>query len=141
MAPRVRVADAIECIRAADAGPLEALERGLRDSVVCKTVDWGGRPIAMFGVTPGPPNPDFRFGYVWLIGTPDLVRPPLVRTFLRVSEHWIKEISEGFDIVGNYVDADNAVHIRWLKRMGFTFQGETPYGPFNSPFLMFWRTV
>lgn len=137
MAPRIRAVDAREAIRAADFGPTEALETSAEASTRCLTVDWGGRPIAMFGVAPGPLSPHHRMGYIWLLGTDDLLRH--TKTFMRVTPHWVAFISEGYDMVGNYVDAENAVHIRWLKRAGFTFLEPQAYGPYDSKFIPFWK--
>jgi hypothetical protein len=136
MAPNLRPEDAVEVLRAADLSAREALQQGFVESSICKTVLDGSTPIAMFGVVPGPPDPDWRYGHVWMLATPGLLAH--AKTFMRASREWIATLSRGFDAVGNYVDARNHIHVKWLEHMGFAFVGaDLEFGPYNSPFLEF----
>ena len=62
------------------------------------------------------------------IGIPWMVASPLLRQhkklFIRYSKKVITEMFSQFDILCNYVDSRNTLHIHWLKHMGFVFEGE-----------------
>ena len=133
LAPRLRTCDSEECYRAADKSPVDALEQGLADSERCLTIDWGGRPIAMFGVVPGLDG----FGHVWLLGSDDVVS--CAKTLMLHAEALIAEVGAGYRVLGNSIDAENKVHLRWLVHMGFNLAAPAPMGPTHAPFITFWR--
>ena len=39
-------------------------------------------------------------------------------TFLKLSKLKLKELFNNYDMIWNYVDARNVVHIKWLKCLG-----------------------
>jgi hypothetical protein len=138
LAPRLRIMDKMEIAAATGEKPLIALGRGFADSKPCYTVDYKGTPCAMFGVVPDLSGTHFtRFGAIWLLGSDDI--PLFRKSFLKNSKAWVAQISEGFDVVGNYVDARNLRHIRWLKWLGFKFVGTVKRGPLNLPFHEFYK--
>lgn len=140
LAPNLRIEDIRECMRASDMGPEEALDKGLQYSHRCKTIWLYDKPIAMFGVVPGGDQGGMVMGYVWMLAARDLER--YAKTLMRFAPLWVEDLSEGYDIVGNYVDEDNEVHVRWLERMGFKIvDRHKEFGPYRKPFLEFVKLV
>jgi hypothetical protein len=136
MAPRLRVEDMAEIAAASGRPPVEALGEGFACSRPCFTVEYNGRPAAMFGVVPSPDTEFPRLGVVWLLGT-DAVRV-FGRPFLRHSREWLVRACEGYDVVGNFVDERNTAHVRWLKWLGFTFlKRHEHFGRLGLPFMEF----
>jgi len=73
---------------------------------------------------------------IWMIATPDLEKHAL--EFLRYSRTFIKEVGEPYDILFNWVDARNTVHIKWLQFCGFTIiRLHEKYGAEGIPFYEF----
>lgn len=131
VAHRTRFADRDELWAAAQVDPLQAILLSMRaSSNTCATLMLDGVPAAVFGC-----RYDGQTGYPWLVGTDLLVKN--AKTFLQLCPTWINKMREGVTLLENYVDARNVVAIRWLKRMGFSFDEAAPYGPLNLPFHRF----
>jgi hypothetical protein len=63
-------------------------------------------------------------------------------TLLRECNHWIRKVTEGYDVVYNNIDKRNTLHIKWLKWLEFSFIKEMPqYGHEKRPFLEFVRII
>jgi hypothetical protein len=93
-----------------------------------------GEVIALCGVV-ATPTPGV--GSVWMVGTKAISRH---RTrFLREGRKWLDVKFSDYRCLGNFVDARNELHIRWLKHLGFTFADPIPYGPFGLPFIPFYK--
>lgn len=135
MAPRLRTEDIAEVVAASGQKPVDALIAGYELSKPAMTVEYRGRPAAMFGIVPS--QLEFpRLGNVWLLGTNDINL--FSREFLRQSRFWLTTITQGFDIVGNVVDERNLDHARWLKWLGFKFIARHEhFGHLGLPFLEF----
>ena len=89
----------------------------------------GETPAGIFGVVPVEPG----VGAVWLVGTDAITHGRW--SFLRESRQWL-------DLLFNYVDERNTVHLRWIEWLGFTFVARhTKYGYEQRPFLEFVRIV
>lgn len=100
------------------------------------TIFKGETPAGVFGVAPFRPG----IGCIWLLGTDDLVRCRW--SFLRQSRHWMNHVSSGFQLLFNYVDERNTVHIKWIEWLGFTFIARhEKHGYEQRPFLEFVRIV
>jgi len=143
LAPHLREADLMEIAAASGDTPKTALEKGFRGSTLCYTVEEGKLgPIAMFGVTPDLEvyeKSGVKFGYVWLLGADEVVSSP--KEFMRLSREWVTRLFNTFEFLANFVDARNAVHVRWLKSMGFKFTDAHPgYGNDGEVFLEFYAT-
>jgi hypothetical protein len=122
MAGEMRVEDIRECLAASGSTPKDALLAGLWSSKRCYTVtDVSAEPFAIFGVScvEGLGDAFPVTGYVWLLGTPILVKNKKI--FHRISQAILPLLEEGYDIIGNYIDSRNTIHVRWLKALGFTF--------------------
>jgi len=63
--------------------------------------------------------PNGLIGSIWMVGTPDLKKISV--SFLKNCQGVFKVLKNNFQLLHNYVDARNELHIRWLKWMGFTF--------------------
>lgn len=70
--------------------------------------------ILMLGVVP-----NGLVGTIWMVGTKDLKKMSL--TFIKNCKEIFKILKNNFQIIHNYVDARNILHIKWLKWMGFSF--------------------
>ena len=111
---RLRPEDEAEVKAACGHSPMKSLLHGLQHGK-CWTVEYEGRPAAMFGVIKSTLDP--TIGYVWLLGSPDIDEFPV--TFLRQSEQWLLTAAEGYEVLTNYVDCRNSVHLKWLRWLGF----------------------
>jgi hypothetical protein len=130
VAQRLRAADIEEC-RAQGVTPRAALRAGLSDSALCWTLLANGVPAAMLGVAPLRGEPGV--GIPWFLGT-DLV--PRV-AYMRLSAEYIAKMLGAFPHLLNYVHADNARSVRWLKRVGFSLADAKQMGPKNAMFHRF----
>lgn len=133
IARNMREADRMEC-EAHGKSPYVALMEGFECSLPCFTGLIDQRPVVMFGVVPV----DENFGSIWLLGT-DAITNEIPVAFLRWSKRLLPVLSEPFKVVGNAVDKRNAVHIKWLRWLGFTFIREVRLGPSDLPFYEFAR--
>lgn len=130
LAPRLREPDLADIRAQSGRTPLDVLRDGYEYSTICCTIiGCTGRAEGMFGI-----NDEGIFGRVWLLGTDDLVKKPLVIQFLREGRGYLEVLERPYDLTGNRVVSTNTVHIRWLKYMGYMFikehigaglQGET----------------
>ncbi|MFY0576309.1 hypothetical protein ACN28S_19855 [Cystobacter fuscus] len=116
LAPRLREADLLEIAAVTTEKPVELLERSIRCSVPCHAVlDEQGLLLALFGAAPDGRKPEA--GLVWLLGSDELEKHAV--TFLRQGLYWIERLHEHYSVLGNWIDARNEVHIRWLRWCGF----------------------
>lgn len=113
---RSRLADRMEVRARSGHAPLQALQQGIADShPACAALSPSGDVVAVFGVVP---HPQFdQAGIVWLLGADELVAEP--RAFLRSAEYWIARLHRQYLVLGNFIDAGNTVHQRWLQWLGF----------------------
>jgi hypothetical protein len=113
---------------------LEALWESFTQSHRAFVVTKDDTPILIFGVVREEVEGIVK-GAVWMVGTPEM--KSISRLFARESQLWLDEISIGYDLLWNYVDARNDLHHRWLKWCGFTFLRLVPIGPRRLPFYEF----
>lgn len=116
LAEGLRSADLLE-IGACGHSPRHSLEKGLRSSLPCLAVVNQGKCCGMFGVVP-----DSRYegsGAIWFLGTDRILE--MKTQFLRESKEWLTEITKNYRAVSNFIHEDNALHIKWLKWLGFAF--------------------
>ena len=134
LAPRLRKADLDEIDAASGDNPLQALIRGYQYSYQPFTILVNDKVAGMFGVVPL--DQQFVVGAVWLLGSDDIfnVRMP----FARQSRMWVDVVHKPFNVLTNWVDERNSVHIRWLKWIGFKFIAKCErFGYRNLPFYEF----
>jgi len=138
VAEQMRAADVAEVQAGSGSTPQEVLLYCFMMGSPCETwVAPDGEPVAMWGVVPDGVYP--QAGRVWLLGTERMVADGTVRMgLLRQAKREVERVSKLYDVLWNYVDARNQVHINWLKWMGFTFIAERPnYGAEGRLFLEF----
>lgn len=99
---------------------------GLADGeLVCL---FGVAPLTLVGVT----------GVPWLAASAAIARHRTA--FLRRNRAMIDRWQEQYPVLRNFVDARNAVSIRWLRWLGFTLGPAVPLGIAGLPFHIFERT-
>lgn len=114
----MRLEDVAEVWFSAHVSPLEALKRSRSASFETRAVEWQGRVVALFGV-----SPSMGGGCPWMLASDDLtaIRKSFLRGCHQVVDGWLKKHGR----LANSVWAENHTHIQWLKWLGFTFNGES----------------
>jgi len=134
----MRQEDVSEVMAGCGQTPTDALLFCYFKSRPCMTiVGRSGNPIAMWGVV----DQGDRLGRVWMLATDELVddKPNSIQ-FLRQARTWLARVMGDYDVLFNYVDARNVVHVKWLQWMGFTFIAKhSNYGHEGLTFLEFVR--
>lgn len=122
LGPHLRAADRKEVgIFSSIEAPVEyqlqlSLERMEGDGL--EILDEHGILHGMFGHAPwgegGPAE-----GYIWLLSD-DALFAKHKKTVHRIArDYFIPRVLEHYGSVGNYIHADNEVHLKWLARLGF----------------------
>lgn len=133
-----RPEDERECLSGSGMSAREAIKKAIESghAEVFMAVDEQGIPVVYWGAATTPD--DESTAWVWLLATPELLRHG--RQFLRESKRWIAALHTQFPVINNFVDSRNAVHIEWIKRMGFNVEYDyTTQGVDGTPFVYFWR--
>jgi len=133
MAPRMREADRQEVWATSMSTPLDALERSLARSRRAHAGLADGVVVCLFGVAPVTVMGDV--GMPWLLGSEEL--PRYAVPFLRRNRPYVAAMSRDYRVLTNYVDARNALSIRWLRWLGFAIMSTEPYGALKLPFHRF----
>ncbi len=145
--PHLRLASEVDCIylsehlRKEDIQEIKAVTGNLPpllsllighkiSSVPLVICDAESKPVAMLGVVP-----NGLIGSIWMVGTNDLKKISL--SFLRNSKDVCEVLKDKHQILHNYVDKRNTLHVNWLKWMGFTIINEVTYGVENRKFYEF----
>ena len=146
LAEHMSPADVAELYASAAVSPYGGLMKSLEASVLAWTGMVSGphpdprgrehdtRPVCMWGVSPidilgGVGSP-------WLLGTDEL--PHHAKTFLKLNRQYIPKMLGLFPKLVNFADVRHVISIRWLKRLGFTFDAHpVPFGPCSIPFYRF----
>lgn len=114
-ASRLRAPDRRELI----AGGSPDFGRALRESAGCSLFCWtataDGEPVAIGGVSAV--SVLGGIGAPWLLGTDLLDR--YSRVLVRQAPGYIAKMHEAFPVLVNFVHAENARSVRWLKALGF----------------------
>ena len=115
LSKRLREEDYQEIKAGSGLSPLVSLTLGLHLSdvplVICNK---NNKPVAMLGVVP-----QGLFGAIWMVGTEDLKKISL--SFIKNCKGVCDVLQKDYQLLNNFVDARNTLHINWLKWMGFTF--------------------
>lgn len=134
---RMRRADMAEVWAQAGLDPLEGIRLSMAVSKRTIVGLVNGRHACIFGIASRSLLSDC--GVPWLLGTKLIERHQL--GFLRRCGPMLEELAAGFGRLENYVDARNAVSIKWLGWLGFTIEAPEPYGPFGLPFRRFHKEL
>lgn len=90
-----------------------------------------GNPVAIFGVVPSEELPGA--GICWMVGTTEL--PSVAVSFIKATRHILPVLHKDYDLIYNYLDARNTLHLQWVKRMGFKVLRLVPeFGVERRPF-------
>lgn len=136
LAPRLRSADRDEIKAALGMTPEAALPLFIQGNYVWAGVDPSGEVFGLFGIDPVHNNP--YLGIVWMVTSPAIMAHR--RELIRLAPKWLKRLHRVRPLIGNHIDARNTTHIRWLKRMGFSFLRTHPeFGVEKRPFHEFAR--
>jgi len=114
IAKRMRAIDKFECA-AMGHKPKEALRWGLIGSTVAWTALIDGVPEAMFGVTPL--SMIEGRGRPWLLMTEAATAKRI--SLVRLGRLYTEQLHRHYDLLENWVHADNTRTIRWLSRLGY----------------------
>lgn len=133
LAETMREEDKREIWHLARSSPLNALMDGMFYGEHCWTVQWGHKVVAMFGVT----RDDEVSGTPWMLASDDLKK--IKKSFLRECHSYVELMFKDFDVLTNYVWAENTVHIEWLKWLGFKFLPAKPMGYDGELFYEFYK--
>ena len=134
IATHMRAADVAECAAGGAGTPLQALCNSVERSDWTLVATYRHEPALVVGVAPiGGLLSDT--GSPWMLGT-DLVTRHY-RAFIPHGPRYIAHMQAAFSHLLNFVHAENATSIRWLKRMGFTVFDAAPYGPHGALFHRF----
>lgn len=119
LAPVLRAADRNEIEASAPGVPdlfilLDMLEQSTFALAICE--EGSDEVVALCGVAPYLTQ---GCGTPWMLGSDRLLA--VQTTFIRHSKAIIALMHHHFPTLLNWVDVRNTLHIRWLKRMGFTF--------------------
>jgi hypothetical protein len=95
--------------------PKQALRLGFARSYMAWTVMIDGQPEAMLGVTTL--SLLDRIGRPWLLMT-DVARCQSV-SLVRLGRIYTEALHKQYDLLHNWVHADNRTAVRWLTRLGY----------------------
>ena len=137
LATRLRSADRAELEACNHFDALAAVLHSAYRSEMCWSVRDGDTLLCAFGVCElaGYPN----VGTPWLLGTTALT-PAHARSLIESPGPYIALMLEAFPRLVNYVHADNAASVRWLRRLGFALDQPAPFGPNGALFRRFEMT-
>jgi len=139
LAPKLREIDQKELRALGWHTPREGLEASLKLSVRAFTAVIEGEAGMMWGVCPWGGMLSL-IGIPWMLAADIIERPDISREFVRQSKPYAKDIEMGFLRLGNLVHADNALAIRWLKWLGYSFM-DMPETLKGEKFLRFWKEL
>jgi hypothetical protein len=111
----------------------EPIARSVMGSILCWTGEIDGQLAAILGVSPV--SVLGGIGSPWMLGTAVLDKHS--RVLVRETPRYIARMQRAFPTLENYVHAENASSIRWLRRLGFTLHPAQPYGAHGAMFHRF----
>ena len=135
LAPHLREQDAKEVFLSHGLSPRESLRVSFGNSEESFTIIDDDRDIVgMFGYI----DDSNCKGVPWLLGSDKLVEKKNHRSFLVQSADYINSLKIKYDILYNYVHAENTASLNWLEWLGFSLGGELKnWGLNNGTFIKF----
>lgn len=134
----MRDSDVDEVAASSNLAPLDALRSSISLSThgYCVVSDTCG-PVAMFGAAPAGLDGS---GAVWMLGT-DGIRTEAY-AIARATRKYFDILNDAYFLLWNFIDARNALSMRWLEWGGFKLLAEHPeHGPESRLFYSFARTA
>ncbi len=136
IAVNMRDEDAKEVWDSHLSSPYRALCKGMESKGKSWTIVVDGVPIGMVGVSHR--SLLGNQGTPWLLGTRKLTDSK--KLFLLYSKIILKNMSEGYDRLENYISVENKPTMRWLRYLGFEI-GEEIKSVTGVPFKRFYKNV
>lgn len=110
----------------------KALIEGYNKSIMCFTVEYKKRPIAMFGVVPH--TILGSVAQVWLLASSEMNK---MNYIFKHSRKMIDIMLSHYPLLENFVDIRNKQSIKWLKWCGASLGPVVPYGVEQKLFQYF----
>lgn len=130
----IRRADAEEWRAGLGKHPHEVLHEVLREGSYVHALWAYHGCICLWGVYHGT---DPKVGHVWLIASVEAEeRRREIHRLWRAEIAWMHSIRP---VLYALADSRNALHLRWLRAVGFTEGGEVPVDPHVPPFILYRR--
>jgi len=95
--------------------PKEVLQESIRTSPKVYIIYTAKGIIGVFGVSGYETN---RRGAIWLLATAEL-KDEHKFSFIKKSKVYLEMLTESFEMVGNWIPADDLLKIKWLFWLGF----------------------
>ena len=122
MAERMRPMDQFEFeIMGGEKPVIESLEILLDRSRSARACYMDGKLVAVWGIMA--PTILSNEGFPWLAATYEIDKPDVRRRFISMTKPEFWRAVGGFTKLWNLVSEENTVAIRWLKWIGFVFDG------------------
>ena len=131
---KLRIADEIECQALCGLSADDALQDGFEKSLQSWVGMMDEEPILAFGVAS--PALISDTGIPWMLATDNISKVGMA--VIRRSKKYVRAMLDLFPKLENFVDAENAVSIRWLAWCGFMIAPPMPLRPDGRPFHHFW---
>lgn len=134
VADHMREDDKREVLASYGGGPLNALVKSVAASDYPLVARKGDVPVALIGcVSSGLLS---TTGKPWLLGTDQVAKH--AKSLCSLSREHINIWLDRYELLENYVDSRNHLHIKWLKHMGFEFGETIGVGILKIPFHRFY---
>lgn len=117
LALSMREEDKQEILFSSGRDPLDALLYGYQLSNEVSTIVRAGKVVAIFGIV----GTKGVIGSPWMLGADDLVH---CTSLLRECREILKRQVDEYQYLTNACWSKNEVHVKWIKWLGFKFEGE-----------------
>ena len=122
MAERMRPMDRFEFdIMGGGKPPIEDLTILLERSKSARACYMNGNLVAVYGILP--PTILSTVGFPWLAATDEIDKPEIRRRFIELTKIEFASSVGSFTKLWNLISEENVIAIRWLKWIGFVFDG------------------
>ena len=133
LAANMRASDIAEITACGHPDPLWVARRSVAQSMLCWSAFADGELACIIGVAPV--SVISGIGSPWMLGTP--VLDANRRVLVRKTPDYIRQMLKAFPHLVNYVHAENATSVRWLRRLGFILHEAAPFGALGEAFHRF----
>lgn len=122
MAERMRPMDRMEFeVMGAGKTPLQSMEVLLERSKSARACYMGGELVAIYGILA--PTILSTDGFPWLAATDAIDKASVRRRFIALTKPEFGRAVGSFTKLWNLISEENVIAIRWLKWIGFVFDG------------------
>ena len=123
LSSKLRKSDIEEVLASHNFAPKEAVSVSVELSTHSYAVRVNNALVMIYGVSM---LHDKNGASPWMLATDELQKHAI--KFYRITKKHVDEMYKQYGYLENYVDARNALSIRWLKWLGFTIHKAEPYG-------------